>query len=100
MRQKATQMCLSVCTTTNGGDAFSITTNAGANAPNSAAGVTTCQYDFLLVAGAVDIATNTVADRFCGNALNPTAAAGGVLNSVQICSKFENTRRLSVHAYS
>jgi hypothetical protein len=66
-----------------------------------------CLYDFLLIAGGRD-ANNVEADRYCGNALNPVPintpatataaaavvpplvgpAAGGLPNSVQVCSKF------------
>ncbi|XP_057368742.1 uncharacterized protein LOC130689822 [Daphnia carinata] len=98
--QRATQMCLSICSVANGGDPFSITTPAAvivgnANnlaisttaaqvnvaSPNSNVGTTvsntagntlvaTCLYDFLLIAGARD-ATGVEADRYCGNQLNP-----------------------------
>jgi hypothetical protein len=132
-------MCLSVCTVTNGGDAFLITnppailllgtdfetsTGAGSVNPaatararlNSAVGTTgiknyaTCLYDFIQIAGARD-ANGVEADRYCGNALNPspgsvnvveftgilpdpTNAANtlfipGAADSVQICSKLE-----------
>jgi hypothetical protein len=80
-----------------------------------AAGATTavCLYDFLLIAGGRD-ASNFEQDRYCGNALNPVPintpatgaaaaalvpalanayngpAAGGLANSVQVCSKFFN----------
>lgn len=96
--QRATQMCVSVCTGLTVGDAFSITTvppsDADVLAPTDGAvafagtlsavgttffdasalpaGVNTavCLYDFLLIAGGRD--TNGVeADRYCGNALNP-----------------------------
>ncbi len=104
-------MCVSVCTVTNGGDAFSVTTASGptpanpaaptaaelaaiaAVAPNSVIGtaagapaVATCQYDFLLIAGAADL-NNIAAERYCGNALNP--APVGVATSIQICSKIK-----------
>jgi hypothetical protein len=46
----------------------------------------TCLYDYLLIAGARD-STNVVADRFCGNALNP--AITPVAASVPVCSKFK-----------
>jgi hypothetical protein len=135
-------MCLSVCTVTNGGDAFLITnppavlllgtdfeTSTGAGSVNSAATararlnsaigttlkapgttVATCLYDFIQIAGARD-ANGVEADRYCGNALNPspgsvnvveftgilpdpTNAANtlfipGAADSVQICSKLE-----------
>lgn len=104
-------MCVSVCTVTNGGDAFSVTTApapAPANPANPTAAelaaiaaaalasaigtaggapaVATCQYDFLLIAGAADL-NNIAAERYCGNALNPAPA--GVANSIQICSKIK-----------
>jgi hypothetical protein len=91
--QRATQMCVTVCQVTSGGDAFSITTVANAEPADppltaeqillasslSAVGTTflagavptaSCQYDFLLIAGGRD--TNGVAaDRYCGGSLNP-----------------------------
>jgi hypothetical protein len=95
MKQKAAQMCVSVCTgLTAGADAFSITTvpaqagdpaaGAGslsavgttftdANNPNNAV----CLYDFLLIAGGRD-ANGVQADRYCGNALNPAPIAAVV----------------------
>jgi hypothetical protein len=114
MKQKASQMCVSVCTgLVNNGDAFSITTPsnvditgvgnaaiAGTVAPNSNVGTTvstnanalvaTCLYDFLAITGARD-ANGVEADRYCGNALNPavgTVTAPGSANSIQVCSKF------------
>lgn len=92
-------MCLSICSVTNAGDPFSITTSAAvvvgntnigaisvaaaqinAAFPNSNVGTTvsaagttlvaTCLYDFLLIAGARD-ANGVEADRYCGNHLNP-----------------------------
>jgi hypothetical protein len=130
-------MCLSVCTVTNGGDAFLITnppavklmgttfddsTNVNPNAIaaaslNSAIGTTlktpdtavaTCLYDFIQIAGARD-ANGVEADRYCGNALNPSPGSvnvdpfdtgnptndpftlfiPGTADSVQICSKLE-----------
>jgi hypothetical protein len=132
-------MCLSVCTVTNGGDAFLITnppailllgtdfetsTGAGPVNPaataraslNSAIGTTlkapgttvaTCLYDFIQIAGARD-ANGVEADRYCGNALNPSPGSvnvaeipgmpmnaantlfiPGAADSVQICSKLE-----------
>ncbi len=130
-------MCLSVCTVTNGGDAFLITnppailllgtnlaTSTGAAVVNpaattlaslnSAVGTTgiknyaTCLYDFIQIAGARD-ANGVEADRYCGNALNPspggvnalgfntgiptnaefTLFIPGAADSVQICSKLE-----------
>lgn len=76
-------MCYSVCTTTNGGDAFSIT--GATSAANSAATAAICANDFLLITSAKD-ATNT-ADRFCGGNLNPDPAAAGNAASSTICSK-------------
>jgi hypothetical protein len=133
-------MCLSVCTVTNGGDAFLITNppavfltgtsfvtstgpvnvNPDATAAarlNSAIGTTlkapgttvaTCLYDFIQIAGARD-ANGVEADRYCGNALNPSPGSvnvapfdtgmpmnaentlfiPGAADSVQICSKLE-----------
>lgn len=96
MKQKTNQICLSVCTPTNGGDGFYITTPAAAAGANAdaitaaailSAGTTTCQYDFLLIPGASS-AGNIAADRYCGNELNP--ATNGVASSVSICSKSQN----------
>ena len=104
MLQRATQLCLSVCTVTNGGDAFSITTPAAVVAAGtdfagvvtvvplgaslqsnvgttvSSTGnpvfvVATCLYDFLQIAGGADATTGVEADRFCGNQLNPATGA-------------------------
>ncbi|KAI9559205.1 hypothetical protein GHT06_015994 [Daphnia sinensis] len=108
--QRATQMCVSVCTVNNGGDAFSITTTpsvtgAGAAAvalagANSAVGISisdganppvltaTCLYDFLVIAGARDV-NGVENDRYCGSQLNPTigtAAAPGAATSIQVCT--------------
>ncbi|XP_045027802.1 uncharacterized protein LOC116920531 [Daphnia magna] len=95
--QRATRMCVSVCTVANGGDAFSITTNPFV-AVNSAAGISTvdannvavatCLYDFLAIAGARD-ATGIEADRYCGNHLNPavgTPQAPGAGTPVEVCT--------------
>jgi hypothetical protein len=60
----------------------SVGTTAVVNEVNTA----TCLYDFLLIAGARD-STNAVADRFCGNALNPATIP--VAASVPVCSKFK-----------
>jgi hypothetical protein len=96
--QRATRMCVSVCTELTVGDAFSITTPPAsqddvqnvADAPAFAAtlssigttffdasvapgvSVATCLYDYLLINGGRD-ANNVEADRYCGNALNPAA---------------------------
>ncbi len=133
--QRATQMCVSVCTGLTIGDAFSITTVApiaaadvgsatvtafvnslsavGTTFTNNGVTTAVCLYDFLLIAGGRD-PNNVEADRYCGNALNPVPintpptaaaaaavvpalnpafagpAAGGLPNSVQVCSKFSN----------
>jgi hypothetical protein len=98
--QRATRMCVSVCTGLTNGDAFSITTppavlaaggiddaanaDAIAAAANSAVGTTVfdplgppvnsfyavCLYDYLLISGGRD-SNNVEADRYCGNGLNP-----------------------------
>nr|CAH0107939.1 unnamed protein product [Daphnia galeata] len=97
-RQIANRMCLSVCSVTNGGDAFSITSiPVLANTANSAVGTTipnpipppvtdiaVCLYDFLIIAQGTDLTTGLVADRYCGNQLNP-APAGAPL-SVLVCT--------------
>ncbi len=105
-------MCVSVCTVTNGGDAFSITTPAAVVAANAAAAaisttaaeinaaavlsnvgttvkntagdtlVATCLYDFLQIAGGQDATTGVEADRFCGNHLNPATGATLLLPGV------------------
>ncbi|EFX72896.1 hypothetical protein DAPPUDRAFT_325652 [Daphnia pulex] len=101
--KRATQMCVSVCTVTNGGDAFYITTpaavvtaattfltvvtaTAGATSQsnvgttvsstgNPAFVVATCLYDFLQIASGQDATTGVEADRFCGNQLNLATGA-------------------------
>jgi hypothetical protein len=55
-------------------------TSASMNGVNTA----TCLYDYLLIPGARD-STNLEADRYCGNALNPSITQVGT--SVQVCSK-------------
>lgn len=106
-------MCVSVCTgLVNGGDAFSITTGLAAPAaangiadPNEigignaaaltsasgaidAAGVASCLYDFLLIAGGRDATTGFAAERYCGGALNP--AQNRLPLSVPVCSKLDD----------
>jgi hypothetical protein len=97
--QISNRMCLSVCSVTNGGDAFSITSiPVLANTANSAVGTTipnpfpppvtdiaVCLYDFLIIAQGTDLTTGLVADRYCGNQLNPVPA--GAPLSVLVCSK-------------
>ncbi|XP_046458991.1 uncharacterized protein LOC124205588 [Daphnia pulex] len=97
--QVANRLCVSVCAVTNGGDAFSITSiPVLANTANSAVGTVTpnpapppavdiavCLYDFLLIAQGTDPATGVVADRFCGNQLNPALA--GAPTSVLVCTR-------------
>ena len=105
IKQKASQMCLSPCTVTNNGDAFSITTppavylvgsgligfapnpNAATAAANSAVGTT---YVDQSRPSGVTVATclydyllipggrdanNVEADRYCGNQLNPSTGS-------------------------
>ncbi|XP_045028652.1 uncharacterized protein LOC116921106 [Daphnia magna] len=82
--------CLTECSTTNGGLAFSVS-RIGADVTSSAGGtgVTVangqCANDFLFVLGGFDVLGN-FNDRFCGNRLNPTPGAG---TSTPICSKFK-----------
>ncbi|KAI9559204.1 hypothetical protein GHT06_015993 [Daphnia sinensis] len=116
--QRAAQICLSVCSVTNGGDAFSLTTPAAvkdtgtgfnaitistdAAASNTAknsnvgtivrngrgAPVATCLYDFLAIGMGRD-ANGIVADRYCGNQLNPlvgTLLTPGSATSSQVCT--------------
>ncbi|XP_046459992.1 uncharacterized protein LOC124206306 [Daphnia pulex] len=120
--QKATKMCLSPCTVTNG-DAFSITTppavylvGSGTNsigfapnpdaALNSAVGTTytdqtrlsgitvaTCLYDYLLIPGGRD-ANNVEADRYCGNELNPSP--GSVIFANVPCGEGNTVRQPGV----
>lgn len=105
-------MCVSVCTVTNGGDAFSITTpaavvaananlaaisvtaaeiaaaallsNVGTTVKNTAGDtlVATCLYDFLQIVGGQDATTGVEVDRFCGNQLNPATGATLLLPGV------------------
>lgn len=109
--QLSNRMCFSTCTVTNGGDAFSITTRPPVNAPvnplaptaaeiaaaaaaallsavgatNAAGTQALCLYDFLVIVGGTDLTTGLVADRYCGNQLNPAPA--GSATSVTVCSK-------------
>ena len=102
---------MSVCTVTNGGDAFSITTpaavlvtgtgvaaisttaaeiaaaaalsNVGTTVKTTAGDlVATGLYDFLQIAGGADATTGVEADRFCGNQLNPATGASLLLPGV------------------
>lgn len=90
---KATQMCVTVCTPTNGGDPFSITRAAATlaaqvsavGATNGAGALATCLYDFLLIAGGSDAATGFTADRYCGGRLNPDPNAG-IATDVTVCT--------------
>lgn len=56
----------------------------GTSAQVNAVTTATCLYDFLLIGGGRD-ATGIEADRYCGNALNPSSA--GSAANVQVCSK-------------
>ena len=93
-KQKATQMCVTVCTPTNDGHPFSITGAPAALADlASAVGATDatgaqaiCLYDFLLIASGSDAATDFTADRYCGGRLNPDPN-GVNINDVTVCSK-------------
>jgi hypothetical protein len=112
-------MCVEVCSVPNGGDAFSITTppavvtaettfggvvttttgassqsNVGTTVSSTGSPVfvvATCLYDFLQIAGGQNPTTGVVADRFCGNQLNPATGADllnpGLTTSTQVCSK-------------
>jgi hypothetical protein len=112
-RQRANQMCLTVCTgLLNSGDAFSITSglpaappadqaatdaanaltrNSRVGATNNAGNEAVCLYDFLLIAGGREATTGFTADRYCGGALNPSPAGGpnlaGLTANVEVCSK-------------
>ncbi|KZS14670.1 Uncharacterized protein APZ42_020016 [Daphnia magna] len=114
--QRAAQICLSVCSVTNGGDPFSITTPASVRpartgfdaisdlpipaaalnsnvgtAVSNAAGdtlVATCLYDFIIIDGGRGV-NGITADRYCGNHLNPavgTVRLPGLTTSVQVCT--------------
>lgn len=92
-KQKATKMCVTVCTPTNGGHPFSLTGAVALADLASAVGATiadgtkaTCLYDFLLIAGGSDAAKGFTADRYCGGRLNPDPAGGKKLD-VTVCSK-------------
>ncbi|KAK4010126.1 hypothetical protein OUZ56_019273 [Daphnia magna] len=89
-RQKATEICFSVCPTTNTGAGFSITTNAVV-AGNSLLGLGNnvqgyCTYDFLGIRSATDSITGLAGDRFCGEHLNTARAPNGASTSVQLCT--------------
>ncbi|KAI9558721.1 hypothetical protein GHT06_015510 [Daphnia sinensis] len=94
-RQKANQICFSVCPTTNAGAGYSITTNAIVPG-NSLLGVGTntqgyCTYDFLAIIGATDAVTGLVADRFCGEKFNTVRAPGSAINA-QLCTRVKPFR--------
>lgn len=57
--------------------------------PPPVATVAVCLYDFLLIAQGTNPINGLVADRFCGNQLNPIPAGAAV--SVTVCSKFGRT---------
>lgn len=83
--QRAAQMCLTPCTVIPRGFAFSLTDDPVAPVnPGAAVGTgdNTCYYDFLAIVGGTNLATAATADRFCGNALNPTP--GGP--NVEVCT--------------
>ncbi|EFX82748.1 hypothetical protein DAPPUDRAFT_240999 [Daphnia pulex] len=82
--------CLTECSTTNGGLAFSLSRLATVDVTSSAGGsgvaaVSQCANDFLFFLGGFDVLGN-FNDRFCGNRLNPTP---GSAISTPICSKFK-----------
>ncbi|XP_046459011.1 uncharacterized protein LOC124205602 [Daphnia pulex] len=98
---RASQLCLSVCTVTNTGAGYGITTPAApfASLPpllgssvgtgTATAGVPTalqgaCTYDFLAIIGATDALTGFSADRFCGTRLNPNPA--GINADALVCT--------------
>ncbi|XP_059351709.1 uncharacterized protein LOC130689572 isoform X1 [Daphnia carinata] len=89
-RKKATEICFSVCATTNAGAGFSVTTNA-ALAGNSLLGLGNnvqgyCTYDFLGIRSATDSITGLAGDRFCGEHLNTARAPLGASTSIQLCT--------------
>nr|CAH0108996.1 unnamed protein product [Daphnia galeata] len=83
--------CLTECSTTNGGLAFSLSRVATADVTSSSGGsgvtlaIDQCANDFLFFLGGFDVLGN-FNDRFCGNRLNPTP---GSAISTPICSKFK-----------
>ncbi|XP_046645861.1 uncharacterized protein LOC124336197 isoform X1 [Daphnia pulicaria] len=83
--------CLTECSTTNGGLAFSLSRLATVGGLTSSAGGSgvaagsQCANDFLFFLGGFDVLGN-FNDRFCGNRLNPTP---GSAISTPICSKFK-----------
>ncbi|XP_045027805.1 uncharacterized protein LOC116920532 isoform X3 [Daphnia magna] len=82
--QRATQMCLTPCTVTPGAVPFALTAVATAAASAVVGTVAdTCYYDFLAIVGGTNLATAATADRFCGNALNPTPAG----TNVEVCTR-------------
>ena len=84
-------MCISVCTTTNAGAGFSITTNSAVPG-NSLLGVGNnaqgyCTYDNLGIRSATDSTSGLMGDRFCGEQLNTARAPNGANSSIQLCCK-------------
>nr|CAH0104249.1 unnamed protein product [Daphnia galeata] len=92
-RQTGVQMCISVCTTTNAGAGYSITTNSAVPG-NSLLGVGNnaqgyCTYDYLGIRSATDSTSGLMGDRFCGEQLNTARAPNGADSSIQLCSKIK-----------
>ena len=84
-------MCISVCTTTNAGAGYSITTNSAVPG-NSLLGVGNnaqgyCTYDYLGIRSATDSTSGLMSDRFCGEQLNTARAPNGANSSIQLCCK-------------
>ena len=82
--------CLTECSTTNGGLAFSLSRVATADVTSSSGGsgvtlaIDQWANDFLFFLGGFDVLGN-FNDRFCGNRLNPTP---GSAISTPICCKY------------
>ena len=86
--QRASQLCLTPCTTTNGGNPFWV---SGTAAQGNGAGAGTvfpnCPNNFLLIANGIDsVAANGAGDRFCGTFL-AALSTGKATQSSTVCSK-------------
>jgi len=83
--KRATRICYSTCSVTNGGNPFELSTLTAPNSANSAVG-TSCLTDYFILPDASDTTNNVVADRFCGNTFNTAASPPGAATPLTICS--------------
>ena len=92
-----TTQCLTECSTTNGGLAFSLSRLAN-DLKSSAGGggvapANQCGADFMLYVGGFD-ANGAFNDRFCGNQLNPTPAVAA--STITSCEIQQHTRDILI----